>query len=354
MTSRERALRAIGHAETDRVPLQCFLTPEMERTLAERLGRHPFEAFDIDFRTVLPVQRKPDRQPEPGSGVDVCDRFGVGYVYQEHPSGGTYREAAGTFELARLETMDDVARYPWWPDPDDYDYAVIPDLIRQHPDRCIVTGWSGVPDLINGIGRGMGMDRLLEGLLLEDEVTIAICDRRVGFFLEYVRRTLEAGAGRIDVLWIGEDLGTQRGPTVSPALFDAFFRPRLQAFLDLGHAFGCRVALHSCGSTRALMPRLVEMGLDVLDSVQPEPEGMVPEDLKAEFGADLTFCGLISTQRTLPHGTPDEVRAEVRRMAERMGAGGGYILAPAHNIQPDVPVGNVLAMYSEGLGREVG
>jgi uroporphyrinogen decarboxylase len=353
MTSRERALRAIGHEETDRVPVQCFLTPEMETALRTRFGRDPLDAFDVDFRTVLPVQLAPDRQPEPGSGIDVYDRFGVGYVYMPHPAGGTYREAAG-FELARLETLDDVASYPWWPNPDDYDYGAIPSLIAEQPDRCIVTGWSGVPDLINGVGRGRGMDHLLEDLLLEDEVALAICDRRVSFFLEYLRRTLRAGEGRIDILWIGEDLGTQRGPTVSPSLFDSFFRPRLQRFLDLGHEFGCRVAMHSCGSTRALMPRLVEMGLDVLDSVQPEPDGMVPAELKAEFGADLTFCGLISTQRTLPHGTPEEVRAEVRHMVELMGAGGGYILAPAHNIQPDVPVGNVLAMYSEGLGREVG
>lgn len=93
------------------------------------------------------------------------------------------------------------------------------------------------------------------------------------------------------------------------------------------------------------MPRFVAMGLDVLDSVQPEPEGMVPSELAAEFGDDLCFCGLISTQRTLPRGTPEEVREEVRRTIEAMARGGGYILAPAHNIQPDVPVENVLAMY---------
>jgi len=138
---------------------------------------------------------------------------------------------------------------------------------------------------------------------------------------------------------------------MSPATFDSFFRPRLQRFYDLGHEFGCKVMMHSCGSTRLLQPRLIEMGLDVLDAVQPEPVGMDPEELKRESGDRLTFCGMISTQHTLPHGTVEECRAEARHRLDVIGRGGGYIFAPAHAIQPDTPLENVLAIYEEATGK---
>jgi uroporphyrinogen decarboxylase len=109
--------------------------------------------------------------------------------------------------------------------------------------------------------------------------------------------------------------------------------------------------LHSRGSTRMLQPRLIEMGLDVLDAVQPEPEGMDPEELKREFGCRLTFCGMISTQHTLPHGTPEQCRAEARHRLDVIGRGGGYIFAPAHAIQPDTPLENILAIYEEATGK---
>jgi len=109
---------------------------------------------------------------------------------------------------------------------------------------------------------------------------------------------------------------------------------------------------HSCGSVRSLIPRLIECGLDILQSLQPDARDMVPEELKAEFGDALAFQGGISVQRTMPFGTPTEIRAQVHRLAEVMGQGGGYIFCTAHNLQADTPVGNVVALM-EGY-REYG
>jgi len=111
--------------------------------------------------------------------------------------------------------------------------------------------------------------------------------------------------------------------------------------------------MHSCGNTRKLIPRFIAMGLDVLDAMQPEPPGMNPEELKAEFGERIAFCGLISTQQTLPFGTLDECRAEARHRLELF-RDGGYIFSPAHCIQADNPVDNALAIYEEALGLEPG
>jgi uroporphyrinogen decarboxylase len=115
--------------------------------------------------------------------------------------------------------------------------------------------------------------------------------------------------------------------------------------IDLAHRHGARLMLHSCGSTRAIWPDLVDLGLDIYDTVQPEAAGMVAEELAAEFGRWICLHGTISTQKTLPHGTAEEVAAEVRHRMESFGCRGGLILAPSHNIQPDTPLENVLALY---------
>jgi uroporphyrinogen decarboxylase len=102
------------------------------------------------------------------------------------------------------------------------------------------------------------------------------------------------------------------------------------------------------------MPTFIEMGLDVLDAMQPEPPGMDPEAIREQCRGRLAFCGLISTQQTLPYGTVEDCRAEARHRLEVIAPGGGYVFGPAHNIQPDTPLANVLAIYEEALGRELG
>jgi uroporphyrinogen decarboxylase len=178
---------------------------------------------------------------------------------------------------------------------------------------------------------------------------MAIIDRRVDFCYEVLRRGLQAARGKIGILCLGEDCGNQNGRMVSPKDFDQVFRPRLQRFIDLAHEFGAKAMMHSCGDTHDIMPTFIEMGLDVLDAMQPEPAGMNPDRIRALCKGRLAFCGLISTQHTLPHGTVAECRAEARHRLHIIARGGGYIFAPAHCIQPDTPLQNVLAIYEEAL-----
>lgn len=350
MTSKERVLAAVAHRQPDRTPIQTYLTPEIYHKLVEHFGTDDvLSALGVDFRQVGPRYVGPPR-PLP-EGCSHVDEWGTGYKSITFTS-GTYDEAA-YLPLAQLNTLEEVEAYAW-PKIEDYDFSDIEAQCDRLKDFAICAEGAGTPDIVNGVSRGRGMERVLVDIMMEDPVGVAIIDHRCDFLYERCKRTLEAANGKIDLLCLGEDCGNQAGPMFPPEIFDAFFLPRLKRFYDLAHEFGAKAMMHSCGNTRALMPRFIEMGLDVLDAMQPEPPGMVAAEIKAEFGDKLTFCGLISTQATLPFGTEAECRAEARHRLEVVGKGGGYFFSPAHCIQSDTPLENVLAIYDEALGLAPG
>jgi uroporphyrinogen decarboxylase len=172
-----------------------------------------------------------------------------------------------------------------------------------------------------------------------------LCRKFTDFYLEDYTRAAEISEGRIDIFLLISDLGSQNGPLISLAMFRKFIAPYLKEMIELIHSLGAFVLFHSCGAIRPFIPDLISLGIDVLDPIQPTGPDMTPESLKADFGAQLSFHGGIDMQQLLPNGTPEQVRREVRRYCDILGRGGGYILAPAHLFQPDVPPENVLACY---------
>lgn len=349
MKSKERVLVALNWQQTDRVPAQIYLTPEMRNKLNIHFKNQDIlECLGIDFRTVKPKCCGKIRK----SHDDIFyDNWGIGYVRVEHSCAGTYDEAV-VLPFADMKTMDDVQNYPW-PSPDDYDYSGIAQQCEKNMDYAICLGDSSYPDIINSVSRGRGMEQLLIDIALQDEVGMAIIDKRVDFCYEVLKRSLEAADGKVDILCLGEDTGNQNGRMVSPEDFNRFFKPRLKRFYDLAHEFGAKAMMHSCGDTHDLMPTFIEMGLDILDAMQPEPAGMDPETIRIMCKNKLAFCGLISTQQTLPYGSVEDCRAEARHRLDIIAQGGGYIFSPAHCIQPDTPLNNVLAIYEEALGRNL-
>lgn len=348
ITSKERVKTSIEWKEPDRVPIQFYATPEIHEELTKYFGgRDIFEALGVDFRSVSAVWRGATRNPQGEISYDI---WGVGYRNQRYEF-GTYAEACD-LALARIKTMDDFSRYPW-PDINDYDFSTIEEQCDQHKDFAICIGHAGMPDIVNGVSRGRGMEQVMMDIILEDEVGMAIIDTRVDFYYEYLKRGLEVARGKVDIVCLGEDCGIQDGRLVSPEIFEKIFVPRLQKFYDLAHQFGARAMMHSCGDTHEIMPTFIEMGLDILDAMQPEPKGMDPEMIRSICFGKLAFCGLISTQQTLPCKTVEECRAEARHRIDIIGKGGGYIFAPAHQIQPDTPVENIIAIYEEANGHRL-
>jgi uroporphyrinogen decarboxylase len=132
---------------------------------------------------------------------------------------------------------------------------------------------------------------------------------------------------------------------ISPRSFDRLFAARKKELCDLAHAYGTKVSHHCCGSSRGLIPRFIECGMDSLQTIQPRAAGMDPYELKREFGGKIALHGAVDVQGWLQRATPRQIEAEVNRLMDEVGCGGGFILAPSHHIQPDTPLQNVLAVY---------
>jgi uroporphyrinogen decarboxylase len=189
------------------------------------------------------------------------------------------------------------------------------------------------------------MEQVLMDLACDEPEIECLIQRKTGIQLEVVRRTLEAAKGRLDILWMGEDLGTQRGPMISLELYRKQLRPVHQQFIDLAKSFDAKVMIHSCGSSSWAFEDFIEMGITMVDTLQPEAYNMSPAYLKKTFGGRLAFHGCISTAGPVSYGTPDDVVKDCREILDIMMPGGGYCFSPTHCLQDNSPVENVLAMY---------
>jgi len=196
------------------------------------------------------------------------------------------------------------------------------------------------------------MEQVFVDLITDDPAGMLLIDRWMDVHFELSRRTLEAGRGLIDFLWLGEDLGTQAGPIISMQIFRKHIRPRHQRFIDLAKSYGIPTMLHTCGSSSWAYEDYIEMGLSSVDTLQPEAKDMSPAYLKSHFGGRLAFHGCISTAGPVAKGSVEDVKKNVRETLEIMMPGGGYCLAPTHSLQDNSPTENVVAMYE--AAREYG
>lgn len=344
MTSKERVLAAVAHTEPDRVPVNYFGNPGIDGRLMRHFGlaggdhEGLLQALEVDFRGVGAAYVGPPLHDEvPGRSVDI---WGIHRRYVEHPSGGYWDYC--DFPL-REATEEQVADWPL-PSPDDFDFSGVLEGCK-HYEQFAINGAGGYGDIINGNGMLRGMEQTLVDLVTDDPAGLLLADRRMAIQLALTERILEAAQGRVDFVWLGEDLGTQIAPIISPAVFRKHIRPRYQPFCDLARAHGIFVMMHCCGSSSWAFDDFIEMGIHVVDTLQPEAKDMEPAYLKRRYGDRLAFHGCISTAGPLAYGTVDDVVADVRETLEIMMPGGGYCLSPTHQIQDNTPTENVLAMY---------
>jgi uroporphyrinogen decarboxylase len=340
VTSRERVLAALKHEAPDRVPRDFWAEEPAWRRLLAYVGYEDRERLlrqlQVDLRH-LDALAPPERPV--GDGV-FQNFWGERFVYQATPWGPMREDVPGA--LARAESIAELEAFPW-PSPDDRDYSALAQRARQHEEYALVYGFADVwqrPALVRG-WEGMFLD-----MAAHPEHVHFLCRKFTDYYLEDYTRAAEATRGRIDLYLLISDLGSQSGPLISLSMFRQFVAPYLSEMARHIHRLGARVLFHSCGAISAFIPDLIELGVDVLDPIQPATPELAPECLKAAYGHRLCFHGGIDMQKLLPFGTPEQVRTEARRYRDVLGRSGGYILGPAHLFQPDVPPENVLAVYS--------
>ncbi len=349
MTSRERVRRAFSHDIPDRVPIDYLANPDIDRRLKEHFGFSPGDdealrqILHVDFFEIVPPYTGPQlHAPIPDRKIDL---WGIRTRWIEHSDGGYWDYCDFPLRDADLETVE---AWPM-PSPDDFDYDAVRDLCRTYRHYYLMAGNPGAGDMINTAGMIRSPEQVLVDLMTDEPACLRFMDRKNEVQLKMLERALEAARGEIDMLWLGEDLGTQRAPMISIDLFRKHIRPRHQAFVDLAKHFGIPVMIHSCGSSSWAFEDFIDMGITVVDTLQPEALNMAPAYLKRTFGDRLSFHGCISTAGVVATGTVDETRTMVQQTLQTMMPGGGYAFSPTHMLQDNTPTENALLMYEEAL-----
>jgi uroporphyrinogen decarboxylase len=352
MKPRERVEMALNHEEPDRCPMQISFTPE----------------FAVRLRRDLELQGRAVHNPHGGGntyeleralGEDMLltsvgwansyymddkpyvDEWGIGWAVQpyETPFGpGHYTE------IASHPLADNGAISPYRP-PDPHRpelYADAAQAIRDFGDDYWIVGVT-VTTIFETAWALRGLEQMLVDLVLDPDLANHLLDIPYQYHLTAARTLVEMG---VDMIWIGDDVGSQHEMLISPRMWRKYFKWRMAEFIAELKAInpGVKVAYHSDGDVSRIIPDLVEIGLDVLNPIQPA--SMEPAGIKRQYGDQLCFWGTIDEQQTLPFGTPEDVRGEVLDRLQTVGKGGGLILAPTHHVQLDTPLENFWAMVN--------
>ena len=351
MKPRERVEAALSHRKPDRCPFFVSFTPEFAERLKEDLSlidsseaHNPHGGGNLyQLETALgqdllvtSIGWANSYYQEPG---DYADEWGIGWrsvQYQTAYGEGRYTEVVD-HPLADDEAVESYQS----PDPERPElYLEARKTLDKFQDDYYICG--GVVTTIFETAWALrGLDRLLLDLLEKPELTEKILDIPFKYHLTVARKLAKMGA---DMIWLGDDVGMQNSMLISPDTWRKFLKPRMARLIREIKEINpdLKVAYHSDGDIYPIIPDLIEIGLDVLNPIQPK--SLDPEELNREFGDQLCFWGTIDEQQTLPFGSPDDVRDEVRNRLKTIGKNGGLIIGPTHHLQLDTPLENFWAM----------
>ncbi len=348
MTSKERVAKTFNLEKTDRVTIGYDSNPLIHQKLCSALGCDHgnmvelYKILGVDYiGCEIPYIGKPIYPEIPNRRRSIENGSVTRYIENEY---GGYEDYCD-FPLADVDD-EVVANYPFT-DPDDYDY----DYAVARIDRLIDEGFAihvgnpGHGDILNSTGMLMSYENALVKFMIDDEATGIMTDRRIARDIAKMERVLERAKGKIDFMWLGEDLGTQHSPLVSMDFYRDALKSRHMKFIDLAKAYNLPVIIHTCGSSSWVYEEMIEMGITAVDTLQPEATNMSPQYLTDTFGGRLAFRGCISTAGELAYGTKEDVERVCKKTLEIMMPNYGYHFAPTHSIQDNTPVENIVAMY---------
>lgn len=344
--SKDRVLKAINFEEPDRVPICIEYMPEILAELSKHynltgedllihlgndcifdsLSMAAKQVFDLDvkegqeYETIFKTRLK--------KIANNCQ-----FIYHPLSDIKNVRELNNNFKMPEPYNEDDLKRIKNKINKYGKDYAIIGDIT--------VTVFEGSWHL-------RGFSNLMMDMLENQQLAMAIMDMVMNYHLEAGKKYVEYGA---DIIYMGDDFGGQQGPLISLDMYRKFFKPRHAKMIEEFRKINpdIIIAFHCCGSVMFIIEDLIEIGVNILNPLQPRVKNMDFDFLKEKFGEKICFWGGIDEQKILPFGTTKEVREEVRKRILQLGKKGGYILAPAHSLQSDTPLRNVLAMLDEAI-----
>ncbi|MDD2382339.1 MAG: uroporphyrinogen decarboxylase family protein [Mariniphaga sp.] len=356
MNSRERFIRTICRNNPDRPAVFATFTPQVAKRMSEKLGVDYEEPLDSLLSTRNSHTQLLLKLGNDAVGIAACAPYDAPTVTDENGiitnewgmkfiNKGLYNEFI-EYPLAHAEKIEDVERY-LFPDPfapgrfDEArkavarygkDYGIIADL----ETSVFETAWYLT-----------GLEKFLMDLLVEPPYLNVLLDKILNINIETGKELIRLGA---DMIWCGDDFGGQNGLIMDLDTWRYYFKPRMRkmfsAFREINPDI--KIAWHTCGAVRPLIPEFIELGIDFLNPIQPRAAGMEPQALMNDFGKSISFFGGICVQDLMPNGTPQQIREEIKRRTKIHGREGGYIIAPAHNFQDDTPDENILAFF-EGV-----
>jgi len=334
MTSRERIRTIIAgeaadrvglwlgkpHSDTEPIYLKAFGQPDMEGV--RRLLNDDFRWFCPQWTSYKHPQEKPiwDMQRK-----------------------GKELSAEGVFaDCEDIQQVDDFD----WPDPKYLDFSETLEILRHAGDVYRASGfWC---PFFHELADFFGMENYFIKMYTHPEIVHAVTRHLIDFYLEANQKFYEQAGDLIDAFFFGNDFGTQLDLLISPNLFEEFVFPYFKELTDQGHEYGYQVILHSCGSIYKVIPSLIDLGVEALHPLQAKASNMNAEILAGEFKGKVTFIGGIDTQYVLVHGTPQQVKKEVRRVKKLLGP--CLVVSPSHEaLLPNVPPENVKAMAEAAI-----
>ncbi|MDR0363044.1 MAG: hypothetical protein LBJ46_10240 [Planctomycetota bacterium] len=385
MNSRQRVNAAVSRTPPDRLPVDFLATTEIWRRLEAHFGLKPaaltddlffdpvwekiLRRFEVDCRVLSYDQFcSPPLEKLPYSGKvewwDVGSRSTparmwrlrteelfardiFGRVFRRQDTGtAVYEENVAA--LREAETVADLEKHPW-PDASWFDFS----RIRAEAEKLHEGGEKHLRYRIGSVfeiaWQLRGMDQFMMDLALEPDIPAFMMGKIAGVLAETADQALSAAGDAVDMVYFYDDVASNNGLMISVDMWDEFIRPHHQRLIDVARKHGKKVMFHSDGSLRAIIDAIIDMGVDVLNPIQPNTVNMDPGSLKRDFGDRLSFHGGVDIVDLLPKGSSTDVGNAVRSIARVLGEGGGYVMASAHHIQPDTPLENVLAMYDMAL-----
>jgi uroporphyrinogen decarboxylase len=365
---RDRVNAAVNFQKPDRLPRDFAAVPEIWEKLGNYFGTSDRKAIlkkmDIDCRIVYYDNFcKP-----PGidyNNVDLNasqERASLSGMWRKIESDGSSRDIWGahrrrvktphgyldefaSFPLESAASINDLKKYPW-PNPDWWDFSHLREYVDELNDAAIYNIRYRIGSFFETAWSLYNFEKFQLEMAMKPEMPLYILERIADVHYENLRRVLNIAGDLIDIVYFYDDIASQENLLISPDMYREFIQPFHQKVIDIAADYNKPTMMHCCGSVYPLIPTLIDMGLKILNPIQPTARNMNPEKLSQEFGGGIVFHGGIDVQQFMQNAAPGQVSEKVKYVSDLLGKNGGYILAGSHHLQADIPLENIVAMYN--------